>query len=359
MLGASSVEVRAEGDHDERGARLVQVHQSVEEASSACLVRTEREHLLQLVDDRSDGRAVRTASARAPRPDPSRASSPRRVPRARSAVRRDEPGTDERGLPAPRRPDHGHEAAFEESGRGWTPRPPRVRRTGLRPPARTPSARGRGTSPARGGIAQRRARRAPTLGGPVGDAGPRTSARPISGGSRPSIASAVRSSIKTCPRDRPAPGAATARGCRLVPRTLPARGSASPVTAATRASNRPASSRAASKPSWADANADHQRPVVDGRDAVAPVRTGDLAHRILRALRAHGLTSASTSVTVPLGRAAPHQRCSLRDEGGRPTHRDVAGIGGQVRAHDPLQRRDPLALDRAPARRAARREARR
>ena len=51
MLGASSVEVRAEGDHDRGRARLVQVDQGIEEATSGRFVRTERERLLELVDD--------------------------------------------------------------------------------------------------------------------------------------------------------------------------------------------------------------------------------------------------------------------------------------------------------------------
>ena len=51
MLGASPVEVRAEGDHDGRGARLVQIHQGIEEATSDRFVRAECERLLELVDD--------------------------------------------------------------------------------------------------------------------------------------------------------------------------------------------------------------------------------------------------------------------------------------------------------------------
>ena len=160
MVGASSVEVRPEGDHDRGGARLPQVHQGVDEAGSARLVRTEREHLLELIDDQERGRAggERTLQLRG------RIRAGRHHhdgPFARSAERRNEPGTDEGRLPAPRRPDHGHEAAVEEPVDGWRPRPPRARRTGHRPPIGRPSARGRGRCRRVAGSTDR-ARRAPT-----------------------------------------------------------------------------------------------------------------------------------------------------------------------------------------------------
>jgi hypothetical protein len=113
MLGASPVEVRPERDHDRHGARIPQVHEGVKEASPGRFLRTEAEHLLQLVDDHERRRAGRQRT-----PELREWIRTRRhnldAPFGRSAVRRDEPGADERGLPAPGRPHDGHEATFEE-----------------------------------------------------------------------------------------------------------------------------------------------------------------------------------------------------------------------------------------------------
>ena len=93
MLGAASVEVGAQRDDDRRRSRLPQVDQVVEEARPGRLVRAEREHLLQLVDDDQRGRPARRAPARAPPPDRSRASAPRPIrptPGRRPARTRDD-----------------------------------------------------------------------------------------------------------------------------------------------------------------------------------------------------------------------------------------------------------------------------
>ena len=55
MVGASSVEVRPEGDDDRRRPRLALVEEGVDEARPARLVRTEREQLLELIHDQKRG----------------------------------------------------------------------------------------------------------------------------------------------------------------------------------------------------------------------------------------------------------------------------------------------------------------
>src|SRR5215217_6394455 len=113
MFGASSVEVRAEGDHDGGRARLARVHQGVEEATSYRFVATEGERLLELVDDEKRGR---------PRFErPSQLQLRVRARRhhrngalPRPAKGRDEPGPYERRLPAAGRAYHGNEATGDE-----------------------------------------------------------------------------------------------------------------------------------------------------------------------------------------------------------------------------------------------------
>jgi hypothetical protein len=79
---------------------------------------------------------------------------------------------------------------------------------------------------------------------------------------------------------------------------------------------------------------------------------GDLVHPILRGPHGHGSQVGQHERDgSPRERGAPPALQPGDERGRRCTA--TRRIGGQIRAHNPLQRRDPLALDRAPARGAA------
>ena len=139
-------------------------------------------------------------------------------------------------------------------------RPPLARRRGRRPPTRKRSARGTDTSP-RAAESTDRARRAPT---------PRhLSARPISGGSRPSTLAAVASSTRTCPGSVASRAEPPGRGLSAVapgewlrlPRDRRRPASRAGSRARVRRRSRPGPTRTP-----------QHRPVVGGCDAVAAVR---------------------------------------------------------------------------------------
>ena len=113
MVGATPVEVGPERDHERRRVVSRRSSRASTKRARARFVRAQREDLLELVDDEQRGRAgcERTLELRG------RIRAGRHQhdgPFARSAERRDEPGADERRLPAPRCSDHGHEAAVEK-----------------------------------------------------------------------------------------------------------------------------------------------------------------------------------------------------------------------------------------------------
>ena len=179
MLGAACVEVGAQRDHDRRG----RVHQLVEEAGPKRLVR-------QSVNTSSNWSTISNSGpGRASRDQVRGGRHHHDTPAARSAERRDEAGADERGLPASRRADDGHEATFEQPVEDGSHDlfSPEEEVIVLRSERDQPAVR-----------ARRRARRNRQTGRderpPAG-----TSAKPISGGSSPLTLAAVALSTRTCP----------------------------------------------------------------------------------------------------------------------------------------------------------------
>ena len=87
-----------------------------------------------------------------------------------------------------------------------------------------------------------------------------------------------------------------------------------------------------------------QRPVVGRCETVAPMRVSDLEHGSFRALRGDGRYVGQHERDGPAGKVGSPPAPQSRDQLAR---RRIAArrVGGEVRSHDALQRRDALGLD--------------
>ena len=323
-----AVEVGSQRHRDGGRAGLAQVDESGEEAVSARVVVTERERLLELIDD-DDRRATADRSAQRPlriragRDDggrPSRASEERR--------RRARPGraTTCRFPRRPRPPG----SRSRGSPRRRSRRSPRARRRGPRPRSGTPSGRGTGHTSACGGARE-----------------PGTDERPAPLRLVAAVRQLRESEISWKPFSEPARDGArrprTCLGAASASRRAADVGKLSLVPPRTRHRVTGGDTDSRAEPSGQRASSLESvlgrrergdvRTVVDGCDAVASARAGRARPPRPRLLRPS--TSAMTRVTAPAGRSAPHQRRSLATKAAADASRrsgSVARLGRTIRS---------------------------